>query len=293
MNVVLNAQNSQFIDYIKKQALVKRFIEFLIGCFIIAMSYNLFVVPNKLVPGGVGGIAVITNKVFGFENAVVILCINIFLLAISFLLLGKKKTSASILGSLIFPFLIKLTENINVWIGMDTSHLLMSTILGGLLYGFGAGLVFRAGFTTGGTDIVNQILSKYLKQSLGSSMLVSDGLIVLSSVYFFGLNSVMYSVLFLYIISMISDRVVLGISDSKVFFIVTEKENEVREYILKSLGHGVTIFNAKGGYKKENSTVLMTVLPTKDYYLLKEGIRRIDSDAFYIITDTYEVFGGE
>jgi uncharacterized membrane-anchored protein YitT (DUF2179 family) len=161
------------------------------------------------------------------------------------------------------------------------------------MFGFGAGLIFKAGFTTGGTDIINQILSKYLKQSIGKSMLMSDGLIVLSSAYFFGINHMMYSILMLYIISMISDRVLLGISDSKAFFIVTEKEEEVRKYILEVLGHGVTIFKAKGGKHKENEHVLMVALPTKDYYKLKEGIKRIDKEAFYIITDTYEVFGGE
>lgn len=124
-------------------------------------------------------------------------------------------------------------------------------------------------------------------------MLFSDGLIVLSSVLVFGINKLMYSIIVLYIISLISDRVVLGISDSKAFYIITDRDDEVRNYVLKYLNHGVTIFKAKGGYKKTNENVLMTVLPTKDYYRLKEGIKEIDKDAFFIVTDTYEVFGGE
>lgn len=124
-------------------------------------------------------------------------------------------------------------------------------------------------------------------------MLYSDGLIVLMSGIFFGINGVMYSILILYIISLIADRVVLGISDSKVFYIVTDKEEEVKEYIMEALGHGVTIFSARGGNKREKENVLMTVLPTNDYFELKEGIKSIDQEAFFIITDTYEVFGGE
>ena len=124
-------------------------------------------------------------------------------------------------------------------------------------------------------------------------MLLSDGLIVLSSGIFFGINSMLYSIIILYIISLISDKVVLGISDSKSFYIITDKEEEVKEYIMNYLKHGVTIYKAKGGYKSENENVLMTVLPTKDYYSLKAGISKIDKNAFYIITDTYEVFGGE
>ena len=85
----------------------------------------------------------------------------------------------------------------------------------------------------------------------------------------------------------------LGISDSKAFFIITDEEESVTKYILKQLGYGVTIFKAKGGYKTKNEHVLMSVLPTKDYYHLKEGIKAIDPNAFYIITDTYEVYGGK
>ena len=162
-----------------------------------------------------------------------------------------------------------------------------------MLYGFGAGLVFKAGFTTGGTDIVNQIISKYFKTSLGKSMIFSDGLIVLCSGLFFGINSMLYSIIILYIISLMSDRVVLGTSDNKMFYIVTKKDEEVKEFILKYLNHGVTIFKGKGGYSKNNENVLMAVLPTKDYYRLKEGINEIDKDAFFIVTDSYEVFGGE
>ena len=90
-----------------------------------------------------------------------------------------------------------------------------------------------------------------------------------------------------------SDRVVLGTSDNKMFYIVTKKDEEVKEFILKYLNHGVTIFKGKGGYSKNNENVLMAVLPTKDYYRLKEGINEIDKDAFFIVTDSYEVFGGE
>ena len=278
---------------VKRKSLVKRIIEFVLGCFVVAFSYNIFIAPNSIVPGGVGGIAIILNKLFNVDYAIIIFILNIFLLLLSLILLGKEKTKASILGSILFPIFVRLTENLNVWLQIDTSRVLLSSICGGLLFGFGAGLIFRAGFTTGGTDIINQILSKYLKITLGKSMLLSDGLIVLVSVFFFGINHMLYSILTLYIISLISDRVVLGISDSKMFLIVTEKDEEVKDYIIKKLGHTVTIFKGKGGYKREKDDVLMAILPTKDYYFLRDGIKKIDKEAFFIITETYEVFGGE
>ena len=293
MNVFSQAKDIRLMEYINKKSLVKRTIEFIIGCFLIALAYNIFVVPNNLVPGNVGGLAVIFNRLFNISNSIVILILNIFLLILSYILLGKEKTKATILGSLLLPVFVSLTENINIWLQIDTSQVLLSSIFGGIIYGFGAGMVFKAGFTTGGTDIINQIICKYGKTSMGKSMLMSDVLIVLSSGVVFGINNMMYSILMLYIISLMADRVVLGVSESKMFMIVTDKEEEVRKFILKELGQKITVFNAHGGYKKKLENVIMTVLPTKDYYLLKEGIKTIDENAFYIITDSYEVFGGK
>ena len=290
MNVFSKNKNLK-ID--NKKSYFMRVIEFLIGCFIVSFAYSIFIASNNLVPGGVGGIAVILDNLFGFRPSTVITIANIFLLILSLILLDKEKTRASILGTLLFPLFVRLTENINVWLQIDTSQLLMSSLMGGILFGLGAGIVFKAGFTLGGTDIVNQIISKYGKISIGKSMLMSDGLIVLSSAVFFGMNSMMYSIIILYCISLIADKVMLGISDNKNFFIITDKDDEIKEYILKTLGHGVTIFKAKGGYKKENQNVLMAIMPTSDYYKLREGIKEIDKEAFYIITDTYQVFGGE
>lgn len=281
------------IKYFSKKHLIKRIIEFIFGCLIVALGYNLFIAPNKLVPKGVGGVAIILNSIFGFNNSMIIFTLNAILLIVSLIFLGKEKTKATVFGSLLFPLFIRLTENANIWLQINSSELLLSSIFGGLIYGFGTGLIFRAGFTTGGTDILNQIASKYLKISIGKSMLFTDGLIVISSGLFLGINNMLYSILGLYITSIISDKVVLGISDNKAFLIITDKEEKVKKYIIEELKHGVTVLNAKGGYKKENETVLMTVLPTKEYYHLKEGIHRIDKDVFYIITDTYEVFGGE
>ena len=293
MNIFSKNKDLKFLKYINKKAYKKRLLQFITGCFIISVAYNMFIAPNDLVPGGVGGIAIIINNLFGINNALSVLILNITLLITSYFLLGKEKTKASILGSILFPIFISLTEYIHVYFQLDTSKLLLNAIFGGMLYGFGAGLVFKAGFTTGGTDIVNQIISKYFKTSLGKSMLFSDGLIVLCSGLVFGINSMLYSIIILYIISLMSDRVVLGTSDNKMFYIVTKKDEEVKEFILKYLNHGVTIFKGKGGYSKNNENVLMAVLPTKDYYRLKEGINEIDKDAFFIVTDSYEVFGGE
>lgn len=283
----------KILEKINSKSSVKRHLQLLIGCLLIATSYNLFLVPNNIVAGGVAGFAIIINHLFNIDNSLVILIGSIFLLILSYFLLGKEKTKATILGSLLFPICVNLTKNIGNIIDIDTNQLLLISVFGGVVYGFGAGLIYKAGFTTGGTDIINQILSKYLKISMGNSMLYCDGTIVLLTAFVFGPTQFMYSIIILYVISYMSDRVILGVSDSKAFYIVTEEEEKIKEYILKYLNHGVTVFNAKGGYAKEKQKVLMCVLPTKDYYKLKEGIHEIDPHSFFVVTDAYEVFGGE
>lgn len=283
----------KILEKINSKSSVKRHLQLLIGCLLIATSYNLFLVPNNIVAGGVAGFAIIINYLFNIDNSLVILIGSIILLILSYFLLGKEKTKATILGSLLFPICVNLTQNIGNIIDIDTNQLLLISVFGGVVYGFGAGLIYKAGFTTGGTDIINQILSKYLKISMGNSMLYCDGTIVLLTAFVFGPTQFMYSIIILYVISYMSDRVILGVSDSKAFYIVTEEEEKIKEYILKYLNHGVTVFNAKGGYAKENQKVLMCVLPTKDYYKLKEGIHEIDPHSFFVVTDAYEVFGGE
>ena len=283
----------KILEKINSKSSIKRHLQLLIGCLLIATSYNLFLVPNNIVAGGVAGFAIIINHLFNIDNSLIILIGSIFLLILSYFLLGKEKTKATILGSLLFPICVNLTKNIGNIIDIDTNQLLLISVFGGVVYGFGAGLIYKAGFTTGGTDIINQILSKYLKISMGNSMLYCDGTIVLLTAFVFGPTQFMYSIIILYVISYMSDRVILGVSDSKAFYIVTEEEEKIKEYILKYLNHGVTVFNAKGGYAKENQKVLMCVLPTKDYYKLKEGIHEIDPHSFFVVTDAYEVFGGE
>lgn len=293
MGLFSKTKDLKVLEKINSKSTIKRHIQFVFGCFLIAVSYNLFLAPNNIVAGGVGGFAIIINYLTGIENFVVILIADALLLILSYFSLGKKKTKATILGSILFPLFVSLTSDIGRIIEIDTNQLLLISVFGGVVYGFGAGMIYKAGFTTGGTDIINQILSKYLKISMGNSMLYCDGTIVLLTAFVFGPTHFMYSIIVLYVISFISDRVILGVSDSKAFYIVTQEESKIKEYIIKYLNHGVTVFNAKGGYAKENQTVLMCVLPTKDYYKLKEGIHEIDPHSFFVVTDAYEVFGGE
>ena len=277
---------------IKHKIKVKELIEFICGCFLVALAFNLFMSPNNLVAGGISGLSLVLKHFFGLNPSMIISISNVFLIILSFLLLGKEKTKMSILGSILFPVFVSMTEHLSTYISFKESEMILIAIFGGVLQGIGAGLIFRAGYSTGGTDILNMIISKIFKISLGNSMFFTDGTIIVIGAFVFGFNHLMYSLIILYLISTLTDKVVLGISDSKAFYIITSKEKEVKTFVINELKHGVTEFKAKGGYNLENQTVLMSVIPTREYYKLKEGIHNIDKNAFFVAMDSYEVRGG-
>ena len=151
----------------------------------------------------------------------------------------------------------------------------------------------RSGFTLGGTDFLTQIVNKYGKLTMGSSMMLVEGVIVIIGAFIFGFTNFMYAIVILYLITFLVDKVILGISDKKAFYIITKKRKEVCDYVIKELGHTITVFSATGGFSKKKVAVLFTVIPTKEYYKLKEGISYIDNEAFFTVVDAYEVRGGE
>lgn len=283
--------DENIIQSIYKKGRLKRWIGFIIGVLVVAVSYNVFMVPAKIVYG-VGGLGIIFNSLFGISPSFIILIGSVILLLLSFLFLGKEQTKHSVIGSLLYPIFVKLTEFSTGFIDLSNTEPLLIVIFGAVISGLGLGLIFKSGFTTGGTDILNQIVSKYCKISMGNAMFFTDGIIIASSLFVFGATKLMYSILLLYIVSIMTDKVILGISQSKAFYIITDHESEVKKFVLKHLSHGVTVLDGKGGYTGNHQKVIMCIIPTKEYFLAKEGIHQIDPQAFFVVTDAYEVSGG-
>lgn len=280
------------IKKIYKKDRLKRYSTFLVGLFLVSVSFNLFLLPQNLIYG-VSGFGVILNKLYQLDPSVVILVGSLILLVLSFILLGKEKTMNSVVGSLLYPIVVKLTVPLVSYITLNIDDTLVLTIFGAVISGFGYGLIFKSGFTTGGTDILNQIFAKYFKMSIGNAMFFTDGFIILFGAFALGWDVLMYSIILLYIISIMTDKVILGISESKAFYIITEHETAVKKFITQYLSHGVTVLEGRGGFTGNNKKVIMCIIPTKEYYIAKEGIHSIDENAFFVVTDAYEVYGGE
>ncbi|MBO5183057.1 MAG: YitT family protein [Bacilli bacterium] len=281
---------SNVIKEIYKKDRLIRFTVFLLGIFLVSIAYNIFILPNDIVYG-VGGLGVIFYRTMGIDPSLIIMIGSILLLILSYFLLGWEQTRNSILGSLLYPLFVKITSPLATYIDLGTTETIVTVICGSVLSGFGLGLVFKSGFTTGGTDILNQIVAKYFKVSIGKSMIFSDGLIILSSLFVFGFQKFIYSIINMYIVGIMTDKVILGISESKSFYIITEHETNIKKYIMDNLSHGVTILEGRGGYTGNRIKVIMCIIPTKEYFKAKEGIKTIDPHALMLVTDAYEVSG--
>lgn len=283
---------NEILKNVNSKHLFRRYTLLMIGCFIVAFAFNLFFLQYGIVCFGISGLSIVVNE-FGIDPSLFILIGNILLLIISFFALGMDKTKNSVIGSLVFPLFVKLTSPLTAYIPLGDVEMIVIAIFGAVLTGVGYGIIFKTGFTTGGTDIINQIIAKYSKVSLGTSMLMVDGLVVLSAKIVFSWEIVLYGAIVLYIISMLTDKVILGISQSKAFYIVTDKVEEVREFLLSIMNGGVTIINAKGGYSNEKQQLLLGVVPTRSYFVVKEGLKEIDNDIFFLVCDAYEVSNRE
>jgi len=267
-----------------------RYFYFIIGIIIVSISYNSFVLPSNIVYG-VGGIGVILKKIYNIDPFITIFISSFLLLILSFILIGKEKTMNSFVGSLLFPIVVKLTENIHL-IDASEVDLIVIVLFGAVITGFGMGLVFKSGFTTGGTDILNQIVSKYFSMSLGNAMFFTDGMIVLIGAFVFGVETILYSIISLYLLSVLTDKVVMGISNSKAFYIITENETTVKKYLIYNMKHNVTVLEGSGGFTGNRKKLLMCIVPTREYFKIKAEIAKIDKNAFFVVTDAYEVSGG-
>ena len=277
----------KIISEVDKKNLVSRYCWLLVGCFISSFAFNVFFSQYNLVCGGITGLSVILQQYF--EPSKLILIINIGLLILSYFTLGFEQTKNSIIGAILIPIFVYLTEPLVPYFNLEGLEMTVIAIVGAVLTGIGYGIVFKNGFTSAGTDILNQIVSKYTKISIGSSMIIVDGAIVLLAKLVYSWETVLYGLVILYIISSLSDKVILGISQSKAFYIVTDKEEEVRQFLITINNAGVTLLNVKGGYTNDKHSLLLAVVPTRNYFIVKEGLKAIDDKVFFLVCDSYEV----
>lgn len=272
---------------------VYRFLLLLVALLLGALIYNMILLPLNLVTGGVGGLATITHYVYDINPAIIVFTVSAATLVLSLMYLGIEKTTASIAACIIYPLFIELTSFARNIVIIDNNDLLLVVLFAGIISGIANGLMYKSGYNNGGYATIVQILFHKFKWSRAKTSLILNAATVLVGAHFFGLTKALYAIIYLYINSLVMDRVLLGISNNKAFYIITEKEQEVKEYIIDNLNHTVTSFDVKGGFLESKKRVILTVIPTREYYKVTEGIKLIDKDAFFVVTDSYQVRGAK
>ena len=262
----------------------------ILGCLLIALTFNIFCVPNKIVPGGLSGVGIIFDHLFEIKTSYVLLVGNLLLVTTGIICLGLKDTIPSIIGAVVYTLIMYLTECMNITINLSSVFLNVITV--GVLFGVGCTMVYLSGCSLGGLDIIGVIFNKKFGLTLGTSLFIVNGTVLVIGTFIFGIEALLISLIIRYIESKIIDTFLTGISDSKILFINTDKIEEITKYIIEEIESGVSEIKVTSGFTKQKNTILMCVVPTEKYLLLKSQIIQIDNDAFITVMDSYEVYGG-
>ena len=273
----------------------------LVGSFIVAVAFILFVSPYKFVPGGVYGISImihhLTKGVFelfpqGLPIGVLSLCMDIPITLLGMKIIGAGFGLKTVIGFTSMSLSTTLLEFSWGYNPLVENEPLLSAVFGGLLIGIGSGLVFKAKASSGGTDAIAAMLSKFTRQPLGKLQIGVDAVVVLMSIAAFHSWAIpLFSLVIIYIAGKTIDVVLQGMSVQKALLIISEKHEEIRSRILKDMDRGGTYLLGKGMYEHADKDIILTVLERKEVEELKDFIRETDPKAFMAVLDASEVLG--
>ncbi len=264
----------------------------IVGSFILAASFVLFITPYKIIPGGVYGISIVLHYLFNTPVGLVALCFDIPLTIIGIRFLGPRFGFKTVVG---FSLTAIFTDTLTFFWGfrpLVEGDALLSTIFGGVLAGVGLGLIFKSRATSGGSDIIAMIIAKYTKLPLGMLMIYVDSAIVLVGLLVFRDWKIpLYSWIVIFITGKVIDVILQGVSYDKSLFIISDKHEEIRDKILNNLDRGGTYIDGHGMYNMAEKRIIFTVVSRRELALLEEYIHEIDPKAFLTVTDATEILG--
>lgn len=275
------------------------------GACITAASINLFLVPFKIAPGGVSGIATVIYYLSRGRMPVgaTMLALNVPLFAAGIKFIGRRFAVRTLFSTVLLSLIIDATEPFSKYLvekyiirfeNFGTNpDILLFAIFGGFLMGVGLGLVFKAGATTGGSDLAARIVNHFIPNfTMGQILLFIDScVIIFAAVAFNSFLLALYAIITLFISSKVIDAVLEGVNFSKAVFIISDKSDDIAKKILVDLDRGVTALNGRGMYTGKDKNVLLCVLPRGQLPMLKEIVKKVDEKAFIILTDIREVLG--
>ncbi|MDY0210125.1 MAG: YitT family protein [Acholeplasma sp.] len=275
--------------------MVQEFLNIVFGVTLMTLGFYFFLLPEDLVIGGVMGLAVVFQS--QINPTLMIYILNIGLLIIGLLILGKSFFIRTVFGSIASPLILSIIELMNIedtiiMNQVSDSKLIIAALSGSILVGLGLGLVFRNGGTTGGMDIIQNILHKKLHFPYQFIFYFTDGVIViLSLIVFKDVELFIYAVASVFLTSLIVDNVSIKGRASQTMFIISKEPIKVKEAIYKTVDRGCTLIDAEGGYSSEKSKLIICTMNQREVNRMRSVIDQIDPLAFTFMTDTKEAVG--
>lgn len=265
------------------------YVNILLGCILGAAAYPLFLVPNQVAPGGVTGLTTVLNIAFGLPVGVTSLFLNVPLFVLGYKLLGRlffvKSLGATIVFSLLIDFFALFMHPL-------THNPLLATIYGGVMLGLGLGFILKGGATTGGTDLSAKLLhQKFRSMSIGMLILMQDAVVVMLAAIVINVEQALYSIINIIVITMLIDLTMQGFSRAKACYILSNKNDIIKETLMKRIARGTTIIDAKGGYTMQDKPILLCIAHPREIFIIKNIVNEIDERAFMFITPAAEVLG--
>lgn len=271
-------------------SVLKSIIPVAIGNIIYALVVKLFILPTNLMSSGTTGIALLANHFLGIPVSFFILIFNVCMLILGLIVLGKKFAMTTIVSTLMYPIAL---EFFNQTLGefVITNNELLNTIFAGLGIGLALGIVLRSGASTGGMDIPPLVLNHFFRIPVSVSLYVFDFIILSSQSLYNPLERLLYGIILILLTSIVLDKVLLMGTTKTEVKIISPKFEKIAEEILSEMDRGVTLLNARGGYLKNEHSVVLSVVSNRELPKIEKLVRALDPDAFMIVSRVSEVWG--
>ena len=261
------------------------------GNTLLAIAISLFILPFNIDSGGLSGISVILRDYF--DPAILILILNWVLFVVGFIFLKKDFALKTLLSTIVYPLVLNVLYHsslYNLFIN-EINDPLLATILGAILTGVGLGIVYRVGASTGGLDVISLILNKYKGIKISLSTFFMDSFIVILGLFFVSISSSLYGIIYVMITSFLIEIITIQGNSSYMMHIISDKSEEINNYIINELSRGSTIIEAKGGMDLQKKVMIEVIFNEKEYYKIKQRIHLIDNQAFISVYKAVNVYG--
>lgn len=254
---------------------------------LIGISINMFLAPHHIAAGGVSGIGILVEQVFGIDRAIIVLVLNLLMLILTFFFLGKSVFIKTVIGSILLPISLAVVPEF-----MIAENQFLSVIFGSAIFAIGVAILYKIGASSGGTTIPPLIFQKYFGISTSLGLFLTDAIIVIFNIFVFGTEAFFFAILSLVLTSVVMNYIETGIKRRRAVMIMSENHiNAIKIALLENLNRGITVFSVSGGYTGNEKKMLLIILTNQEYQSILKLIDEVDKSSFIIAYNVSEVHG--